>query len=154
MRVDMRHARHISLAIALAMPAWAWAAESCPKEQAIAAESVAPFIESWAGLQRAYKQYGHCDDGAAGEGFSQTVARLMTGSASPLRQLEVLSQTDPAFRSFVIRHVDATLSTEQLSTIESRLPDVCPAAGTALCDEIARALISARREQETRPRGP
>lgn len=136
----------VALLLALVTPALCWGAQSCSKEEAIAAESVAPFIESWSGLQRPFKQYGHCDDGSIGEGISETVARLITSSGPKLQELQRLSKTDPKFRAFVVRHVDATLLLEQLSAIERQMTRSCPSGGKALCNEIAASARKAKSE--------
>ncbi len=138
--------RTIALLLVLATPALCLGDQSCSEEEAISAESVTPFIESWSGLQRAFKQYGHCDDGSIGEGFSETVARLITSSGPKLQELQSLSKTDPKFRSFVVRHVDATLLPGQLSAIERQMTHSCPRGAKALCNEITASARKAKSE--------
>lgn len=50
----------------------------CSLAEAKAAETVAASIYSWKKLYFVFQKYGHCDDGAIGEGFSESISVLMT----------------------------------------------------------------------------
>lgn len=42
----------------------------CTLQEAFAAERTASTLRSWPEVHSAFIRYGHCDDGAIGEGFS------------------------------------------------------------------------------------
>ena len=138
--------KHVVLLIALVIPTAGWGAAHCSNEESKAAEEVAPLVNTWPALQRAFKQYGHCDDGGIGEGFSESVARLLTNSDPKLHELLKLSKTDPGFRAFVLRHVDATLLPEQLNAIERQVARNCPSGGELLCRDISSSARKAKSE--------
>lgn len=140
--------RILALVIALLIPTLVWCAESCSKEEAVAAESVAPYVESWSGLLRAFNEYKHCDDGAIGEGFSEAVAHVF-GSGSNIHELQKLAKANPKFRAFVLRHIGATLLPEQLSAIEYQASRACPTGSKNLCKQISTEVQRARNEQKS-----
>ena len=128
-----------------------FATERCTKEDSIAASSIHSYIESWAGMQELYKHYARCDDGAAAEGFSDAVGRLFIKSWPRLPELAKLSQANPEFLKFVLRHIDATLLPEDLARIEFKANHQCTRGQNALCRIIAKEAKDARDEQKLYP---
>ena len=126
-----------------------FATERCTKEDSIAAASIHFYIESWAGMQELYKHYAHCDDGEAAEGFSDAVGRLLIKSWRRLPELAKLSQANPGFLKFVLRHIDSTLLPEDLARIEFKANHQCTRSQNTLCKKIAKEAKDARSEQKT-----
>jgi hypothetical protein len=90
-------------------------------------------VKDWNGLYSRFKRFGDCDDGAIGEGFSETVAQLFLRQWTNLGRLDHLSTGDNKFGPFVLRHVDATLSEDELKGIIVNARSHCPAGETHLC---------------------
>jgi hypothetical protein len=82
-------------------------------------------LRSWDALFNSYKSYSQCDDGAIGEGYSESVARILADHWSTLPRFSELASEKPAFRRFVIKHVDATLNKVDLETIKKNAADHC-----------------------------
>lgn len=87
----------------------------------------------------ASRKYGHCDDGAIAEGFSEAVARLLVDRWPTLPALAKLAARDPALTQFVLRHVDATLDTNDVEMIGKLARTKCSQATVPLCRELAAA---------------
>lgn len=95
--------------------------------------------KDWSSLYRLFKQFSGCDDGAIGEGFSEDVAQLFSKQWAHLHTLSRLTATDKAFEHFVLRHIDATLSDEELRAIGNNSRLHCPTGEKRLCQ-----LVQAR----------
>lgn len=115
----------------------------CAEQEAISAEMEADSLKTWAQVFAAYKQYRQCDDGGIAEGYSDSIATLLAERWDQLKTLMTLIRTDPKFETFVLRHVDATMSLEQSKTIEANVRLRCPRGANQLCVAIRRALDDA-----------
>lgn len=114
-------------------------AHACTKEEAQAAETVAATVRSWGQLHQQFKRYAHCDDGAIAEGFSESVTVLLAEHWETVRQLGVAVTIDPAFRKFVIRHIDETVPAERLKQIAKNASKRCSRNLKNLCSDIQAA---------------
>jgi len=102
-----------------------------------------PEPKDWPGLYRLFKQFGVCDDGAMSEGFSEDVAQLFSKQWLHLDTFSRLATTDKAFERFVLRHIDATLSDDELKVIVENSTSHCSAKEKRVCSLIrTRALDS------------
>jgi len=122
--------------------------------------------KDWDALHRSFIRFGHCDDGAIAEGYSDTVGRLLARDWEHIGTLGKLFVSDKKFESFVLRHIDETLPTDTLKTIANYAETSCPAYETALCRKILRSTRAAgaqavppecakvARVQDSSPKGP
>src|SRR6266404_1689735 len=106
----------------------------------------AVMLRSWDALYTSYKSYRQCDDGALGEGYSESVARILVDHWSTLPQLARLATKDAEFRTFVIRHVDAALSMDDVKKIWKNATRQCPADLRTVCNELAKQADFALKE--------
>jgi hypothetical protein len=118
----------------------------CADAQSRRAEAEADSLRTWVALHASYKLYQRCDDGAVGEGYSESVARILVDHWSTLPQLARLAKQDPGFRAFVMGHVDATLDMDDVRRIRHNAETRCPAGLKATCDDLAERAISAMKE--------
>lgn len=72
---------------------------------------------SWPSLLKHQKAFDSCDDGALAEGYSDAVVTLLAQRWDQFSEFVVLSKKHPAFRRWVIRHIDATASDEDLKKV-------------------------------------
>ena len=114
-------------------------AKECSKYEAFAAESVTDYLNNWHNLHLAFKQFGHCDDGAIGEGLSEAVARLLVDQWPTFSELVSYSSKEPGFEKFVLAHIDETVTSEDLVKIHEYANTRCPANAKALCQKIVAA---------------
>lgn len=119
-------------------------AKVCTELQAVAAESVVDYVESWKKLHGAYKEFGHCDDGSVAEGFSSIVARLMTGHWEGIGAFRILAEKDSGFKFFVLRHIDGTWSLKDLTRVEELAKTQCAEGDGSLCRDLINAVREAR----------
>ena len=98
----------------------------CTEVEGRRALDQAATLNSWDALYRSYKSYRQCDDGAIGEGYSESVARVLVDHWHTLPQLARLASNDVEFRAFVIGHVDATLDMDDVEKIRNKAKAQCP----------------------------
>jgi hypothetical protein len=124
---------------------------TCSESQGRAALDEAVTLRSWDALYKSYKSYRHCDDGAIGEGYSESVARILVDHWSTLSRLAQLGNKDAEFRAFVVRHIDATLNMDDVEKIKTRAKAQCPNALRTLCSDLAKHADSALKENAFAP---
>jgi len=105
--------------------------------------------KDWGTLYRLFKQFGGCDDGAIGEGFSEDVAQLFSKQWARLDTLGRLTTTDKAFEQFVLRHIDATLSGDELKAIGNNSRFHCPSGEKRLC-QLVRVRVQSSLDEMRR----
>src|SRR4030088_1937887 len=109
----------------------------CSDSEAQRAETVAEMLRSWDALYRSYKLFRQCDDGSIGEGYSESVARILVDHWNTLSQLSHLAKKDAEFRAFVMKHVDATLNMEDVEKIKQNANTRCPIGLLMVCGDLA-----------------
>ena len=110
-----------------------------------------PRLKSWETIHAHFKAYlPRCDDGWMAEGYSDVVAKTLARQWATLRELDRLAGRDPAFRAFVLRHVDATVDHADLRTIAASAGRDCPHDLARLCEALAAAAAKALGEAERR----
>jgi len=110
---------------------------NCTMAEGRTALDEAVMLRSWDALYRSYRKFRYCDDGAIAEGYSESVARILVDRWSTLPRLAELAAKDAAFRAFVIRHVDATLNTDDLERVEKKTTTSCPPNLRETCKALA-----------------
>jgi hypothetical protein len=68
-------------------------------------EALTVTLRAWDTLYKSYRLYVNCDDGAIGQGYSESVARILVDHWSTLRRLASLATKDADFRHFVLKHL-------------------------------------------------
>ena len=109
------------------------AEKSCSRDEAIKAETEVSSLPDWDSLYRAFLQFGHCDDGAIGEGYSETVGRLFANDWEHFENLRSLTMRDKRFERFVIWHIDETVPSDYLDKIIDNVNQRCPSDSKKLC---------------------
>ena len=128
------------LLLALGSPA---VAKVCSIPEAKAAETISSSLKTWPAIYRAYRQYGHCDDGAISEGFSESVVHLLASRWHALDKAQHIIAKDPSFQEFIVRHVDSTADGAEVNLVGSNASRHCPKSAARLCQQ----LVMAAREQ-------
>ncbi|TWB13109.1 hypothetical protein FBZ89_12176 [Nitrospirillum amazonense] len=113
--------------------------KTCTPQDAEKADEMVDQMDSWAKVSVAYAKYGHCDDGEIAEGNSEAVARLLVDHWKTLPQLDALIKRNPQLKGFVLRHVDATLDTKDLGSIQTLSASSCPSGLSPLCQDLSAA---------------
>lgn len=111
----------------------------CSRDEAMKIETMASTLHDWNAIYNAYIQYGHCDDGAISEGFSESIGRLLAEKWDSFSVLNKLVQRDPKFKVFVVKHIDDTVPIGYLTEILLHTQKECPPDMHQLCIEINSA---------------
>lgn len=109
---------------------------ACTPEDARRAELVADNLKNWDEVYRAYKKYSACDDGAIGEGFSDSIGRLLAQDWNTVIRLSEFAKKDRGFKKFVFKHIDETLPDETLRAIKENTRNRCPTHQVDFCRHI------------------
>ena len=123
-----------------ALPSPAHLQSPCPRDQEWQALDEYEKLKTWADIFRSFKRYGHCDDGAIAEGYSDKVVHLLATDWKTFSALDGLAKKDPAFRKFIIRHIDTTADTQELRSAQQNAHRRCPEEGKELCRVIDRQI--------------
>ncbi len=124
---------------------------ACTGAEARRAEAEAVTLRTWDALYRSYKLYRQCDDGAIAEGYSESVARILVDHWDTLPQLAHLAKEDAEFRRFVMGHVDATLTIEDVEKIRRNAKTKCPTGLRGVCTDLAKQADSELKGRASSP---
>jgi hypothetical protein len=136
----MRKTVLLCLLFAVALQLNCQAKKPCTREDAIRAETEASSLQSWSEIHRSFKDFSRCDDGAIAEGYSDSVARLLSDRWTTIGQLNSLIARDRDFEKFTLRHVDELMSPTQARKIQQNATARCPPGAKRLCREIVNKL--------------
>lgn len=139
----------IALAAALAAALPAAAQKECTRAEAAAAEKAAERIVNYGQLFRAWKEYGHCDRGAAEELFTDAILRLLV----EWKNVDTVAgdvQSDPEYKRFIHKHLRSPMAKEDRPSIHSRARHSCP----PIQDEFCKELIEVVKDSAPAPAAP
>jgi hypothetical protein len=111
----------------------------------------AVMLRSWDALYKSYTLYRQCDDGAIGEGYSESVARILVDHWKTLPRLADLARKNAGFRAFVMEHIDATLNMNDVEKIRKNANTKCPTGLQRVCNDLIRQADSALKEDSSSP---
>jgi|APFre7841882724_1041349.scaffolds.fasta_scaffold09889_2 hypothetical protein len=116
--------------------AWNVEAKECTSEDARAAEAGIESLKSWSSMYEAFEAYGHCDDGAIAEGWTEAVVHTLASDWNSLIQASQYAQKDDGFRRFLLKHIDASADTGEIEAIGTMARSRCPPKLEVLCEDI------------------
>lgn len=103
-------------------------------------------LRDWAAVHQSFKKFAVCDDGIIAEGYSDAVAQLLAKHWNTLPDLIRLGSSDHAFKDFVLRHIDATDSYDDLKRADRNARLRCPSEAKGLCSAIRSHAEAAMKE--------
>lgn len=113
-------------------------------EQQRAVDSLVLASGSWPALRAHQQAWGHCDDGELAEGYSDAVVHLLAQSKAPWPELQQQVRRSPSFAAWVLKHVDASASSDELRQImQNTAACTRREAANALCAHVRRAAQAA-----------
>ena len=119
----------------------------CTEKEAYDAEGQAA-PASWQEFYAAYLRYGHCDTGAIAEGYSDFAATLAADHWDQVEALDALARAHPAFRKFVLAHLNVTMNLDQAQAIQLNASTRCPEKAKKLCSAILQRIKEATTPRE------
>jgi hypothetical protein len=128
------------LLAAAILPAVA-ADKPCSSADAANAEKAIDRVTSWAALQKAVRDFGHCDKGQAGEYFSEALMRVLISGWPQIRDAEPILDKDAAFREWLLnRLASPTLAKDDADSIRGLAKGSCPKGRDKLCADLLAGL--------------
>ena len=102
----------------------------------MSAETEASSLKTWAEVYASYKKFAQCDDASIGEGYSNSVAHLLSDDWKSVGRLNELATRDKGFEEFVLRHIDELMSPTQRKSIRANASVRCSLHARRLCRKI------------------
>ncbi len=127
------------------------AADKCSDADAQIAETTTGLMKTWSAIYSGFKSYGRCDDGGIAEGFTEAVVHLLASKWNSLPKAAALTKKDPTFRTFFLKHIDASANTDELRKINTLAQSKCPAHLRELCTAIQASAKQAISESPNAP---
>jgi hypothetical protein len=93
-------------------------------------------IVDWEELHNSFKRFGQCDSGHLEEEYSYTLGRLLAHNWNHVEALLELTDTDPDFKRFILKHIDENIPEEEAQIITRNARHNCPERGDWLCKAI------------------
>jgi len=128
------------IALAFAVFAQVANAKECTQMEAYAAETVTDYLDSWKNVSRAFRDFGHCDDGGIAEGFDEAISVLWANEWQKLPEMLKYTKENKDFRNFTYKRIwSETIPAERWQKILKKAQNECPKGGKEFCAEIIRA---------------
>ncbi|NKB36231.1 MAG: hypothetical protein GKR93_03560 [Gammaproteobacteria bacterium] len=114
-------------------------AKECTSIQAYAAESVSGYLSSREETYYAYVEFGHCDDGAIAEGFSEKITLLWAENWESISEMHNYFEMSAEFESFVLKRInDETTPIDRWQVIRKNAKNECIQIASDFCRRILR----------------
>ena len=118
------------------VPSWAQD-KACSKSDAAKAEKAIDMVTDFKQLERAWKDWKHCDEGNVADVYNDTVMRLLVD----WKGVDVLAtsmQSNPEYGGWVVRRIKFATKDDR-DAVLSRAKTGCPAKLDAFCGQLAEA---------------
>jgi hypothetical protein len=100
-------------------------------------ESEAVTLRTWDAVFKSYRHFKHCvNDADAEEGYSESIARILTDHWETLPRLAQLIRIDSEFGAFV--GLDATMDMDDVAKIKDNALHHCPAGLGIICTKLSK----------------
>jgi hypothetical protein len=114
-------------------------AKECTKMEAFAAESVVDYLNSWKEIYKAFKEFGHCDDGAIEEGFDEAISVQWADQWKTLPEMIKYTKEDTEFIIFIYKRIGTeTVPFDRWEIIVNKAKADCPKIAQEFCNEIIK----------------
>ena len=130
----------ILIALAVAVFAQVANAKECTRMEAYAAETVTDYLDSWKNVSRAFRAFGHCDDGGIAEGFDEAISVLWVNHWQKLPDMLKYTKENNDFKTFIYKRIwSETVPAERWQRILKKAEKECPKSAKEFCAEVIRA---------------
>ena len=130
-----------SLACALVVVLPAHAQKECSKADAAAAQKAIDKVVSYGSLNKAWKDYRHCDSGPVEDDFTDAILRLMV-QWKDVETIALDVQRDPEYKKFIHNHLSSPAAKDDRPSIYSRAKANCPLTQGAFCADLIEVVKS------------
>jgi len=102
-------------------------------------------VTSWAALQHAVQDYGHCDKGKTAEIVTEALLRVVIGGWPKISDAGPILEKDAAFRSWLGRRLSSPdILPEDSREIRDLAKSTCPKGQEKVCAEILSSIEMSR----------
>jgi len=102
-------------------------------------------VTSWAALQHAVKDYGHCDKGKTAEIVTEALLRVVIGGWPRVNEAGPILEKDAAFKSWLDRRLSSPeIPPEDSREIRDLAKSTCPKGQEKVCAEILSSVEMGR----------
>lgn len=107
--------------------------------EAFAAESVVDYLDSWKDIYKAFKEFGHCDDGAIAEGFDEAISVQWADQWKTLPEMIKYTKEDKEFKKFIYKRIGTeTIPFDRWEKVIKKAKAHCPKIAREFCKEITK----------------
>ena len=122
-----------------------FAATQCTQTEAISAESVVDYLDSWDNVYLFFKQYGHCYDASIAEGANDKIQLLWVNHWHDLPRMLQLTAQDPKFKAFIWQRAhDEDYPANEFAKTLNDAKTSCPKDGANFCQTFIGAAVGAK----------
>ncbi|MBV6820734.1 hypothetical protein KWG64_22580 [Rahnella sp. PD12R] len=121
-------------------------ANICTENEATAADLAVDNLSNWKAIYDNYTAYKQCDDGSIAEGNSEAIARMFADKWKETGKLQSLIDRDSTFEEYVLRHIDSTLDTNDLTQIAKLSSHSCPTSNKPFCSKLFSAVQAVEKQ--------
>lgn len=127
-----------------AIPAVA-ADKPCTKADASNADKAVDKVVSWATLQKAVKDFGHCDTGPTADAFTEALMRVVVSGWPKIAEAEPVFERDGAFRDWTMKRLASdAVSKDDAESVHDLAQNSCPRGLKKLCTDLHDAVDSGK----------
>jgi len=102
-------------------------------------------VTTWAALQKATRDYGHCDKGPTAEAFSEALLRVYISGWPKVADAGPILEKDAAFKSWLGRRLSSPdLSAEDTREMRDLAKSSCPKGQEKVCAEFLSSVEMGR----------
>ena len=110
-----------------------------------AADKAIDGVTSWAALQKAVQDYGHCDKGPTADAFTEAILRVVISGWKQVGDAGPILDKDAAFRDWLDRRLSSpSLSTQDSGEIRDLAKGSCPKGQQKVCDRLLSSVEMGR----------
>ena len=102
------------------------------------AQKAVDLVMTWQQLNKAWKDWGHCDSGEVGDIFTDALLRLMVDWKDTGTLAEAMK--DESYKAFITSHLKSPVAQPDRAAVYSRAANMCPKGQAAFCKEIEDAV--------------
>lgn len=120
----------------------AHAQKACSPADMQRAQKGVDMVVTWQHLDKAWRDWRHCDTGVVADTYTDAILRLMI----EWKNVEALAEAmkDPDYARFIQSHLQSPAASADLKDVRSRATQSCPKGQDAVCKQIAAAAEGAK----------
>ncbi len=109
------------------------------------ADKAADAVTTWAALQKAVADFGHCDKGRTAEIFTEAILRVIISGWQKVGDAGPILEKDAQFRSWLTKRLSSpTLPTQDSGEIRDLAKQSCPKGQDKVCGDLLSAVEMSR----------